>query len=154
MKYIVFNKTTNKVIHILDKEPKAVSDGLGVAECSSIPNGKIFIATNLQNHEETYNEVVVDYDDNGNEIPREVKRVRKWQTCNLVEDIAESLKIDRKSEIASLKAKLSATDYIVIKIAEEMTNGNTETVNQLKITYAKELANRKVWRNRINELEQ
>ena len=57
------------------------------------------------------------------------------------------------AEIATLKAQLAATDYIVLKIAEALANDDTETVSSLKTEYATELANRVTWRARINELE-
>ena len=47
-------------------------------------------------------------------------------------------------EIAELKAKLTATDYIAAKIAEGAAT---------REEYAEELAERAVWRARINELE-
>ena len=47
-------------------------------------------------------------------------------------------------EIAKLKAKLAATDYIAAKIAEGAAT---------REEYAEELAERAAWRARINELE-
>ena len=47
-------------------------------------------------------------------------------------------------EIAELKAKLAATDYIAAKIAEGAAT---------REEYAEELAERASWRSRINELE-
>lgn len=47
-------------------------------------------------------------------------------------------------EIAELKAKLTATDYIAAKIAEGAAT---------REEYAEELAERAAWRARINELE-
>ena len=58
-----------------------------------------------------------------------------------------------KQEIATLKSQLAATDYIVLKIAEALADGDSETVASLKSEYATELANRISWRARINELE-
>ena len=48
-------------------------------------------------------------------------------------------------EYASLRDKLKETDYIVIKIAE----GSATTEE-----YAEQLANRKAWRTRVQELEE
>lgn len=53
-------------------------------------------------------------------------------------------------EIADLKSKLADTDYIVLKIAETESVLERETLRE---KYAEQLANRKVWRERINELE-
>lgn len=153
MKYIVYNKNTNEVINILNKKPIAVSDSLGVAECSAIPNCDYFLATNIEKHSETYKEIIYEFDDNGEAVAKEVEKVKEWETCDLVEDTVKSLKISIKAEINELKRKLSTTDYIVLKIAEETAYGNNEEVERLKTEYLTELANRKVWRDRINELE-
>lgn len=48
-------------------------------------------------------------------------------------------------EIADLKHKLTATDYIAAKIAEGAAT---------REEYAEKLAERAAWRTRINELEQ
>ena len=37
--YIVYNKSDLRVVHFLGKKPISVSDNLGVAECSNIPQG-------------------------------------------------------------------------------------------------------------------
>ena len=65
----------------------------------------------------------------------------------------QKAKIEKARQIAELKKKLADTDYIVLKIAEAQADGDTETVTALKTTYATELANRKSWREQINELE-
>lgn len=153
MKYIVYIKSTNKVLHVLNGKPKATSEVLGVAECENIPNAKHLLVTNLKDHEEIYKETAIDYDDNGCEVAREVEKVKKYQTCEVIEDTATSRLNAVKNEIQELKAKLSATDYIVIKIAEETAYGNEREVEILKTEYSTELANRQVWRKRINELE-
>ena len=64
----------------------------------------------------------------------------------------QKAKIEKARQIAELKKKLADTDYIVLKIAEAQSDGETETVAELKTTYATELANRKAWREQINEL--
>lgn len=65
----------------------------------------------------------------------------------------QKAKIEKARQIAELKKKLADTDYMVLKIAEAQADGETETVAALKTTYATELANRKTWREQINELE-
>ena len=52
---------------------------------------------------------------------------------------------ENRLEIADLKHKLTATDYIAAKIAEGVAT---------REEYAEELAERAAWRARINELEQ
>ena len=56
----------------------------------------------------------------------------------------ELKRIAAAQEIAELKAKLAATDYISAKIAEGAAT---------REEYAEELAERAAWRARINELE-
>ncbi len=65
----------------------------------------------------------------------------------------QKAKIEKARQIAELKKKLADTDYIVLKLAEAQADGETETVAELKTTYATELANRKAWRVQINALE-
>lgn len=62
------------------------------------------------------------------------------------EDKAPELsRIDVQKEVAELKGKLAATDYIAAKIAE-----GAATVEE----YEAEIAQRQAWRARINELEE
>lgn len=66
---------------------------------------------------------------------------RQFKIVEIPQPTEEELK---QARISELKAKLSDTDYIVIKIAEgEATQED----------YAEVLANRKSWREEINELE-
>lgn len=60
---------------------------------------------------------------------------------------------ENQKQINVLKKKLSDTDYIVLKIAEAVADSDTETVAELKVLYATELADRKLWREKINNLE-
>lgn len=62
-----------------------------------------------------------------------------------------------QQEIQELNQKLLDTDYIANKLAEAVskyiaTGDNTEVV-ELRTKYSKELENRQLWRDRINELE-
>lgn len=52
-------------------------------------------------------------------------------------------------QVAELKAKLSDTDYVVIKIAE----ATGEDADAMREKYAQVIADRKEWRKQINELE-
>ena len=54
--------------------------------------------------------------------------------------------------IDDYKCKLNETDYIVVKIAEAQALG--EDITTLLEKYAEELSNRKIYRQKINELEQ
>ena len=60
---------------------------------------------------------------------------------------------ENQKQIKVLKKKLNDTDYIVLKIAEAVADNDTATVTALKTEYATELANRKLWREEINNLE-
>lgn len=60
------------------------------------------------------------------------------------EKTPELERVTTAQEIAELKAKLAATDYIAAKIAEGAAT---------REEYAEELAERASWRARINELE-
>ena len=60
------------------------------------------------------------------------------------EKTPELERVTTSQEIAELKAKLVATDYIAAKIAEGAAT---------REEYAEELAERAAWRARINELE-
>ena len=55
-----------------------------------------------------------------------------------------------EKEIKELKVKLINTDYIVLKIAEAVTD---EEKYELRVKYANEISQRKAYRDRINELE-
>lgn len=65
----------------------------------------------------------------------------------------QKAKIEKARQIAELKKKLADTDYIVLKIAEARFEGNEIELENLKITYSTQLNDRKVWRQKINELE-
>ena len=54
--------------------------------------------------------------------------------------------------IDEYKYKLSETDYIVVKIAEAQVLG--EDVAPLLAEYSEEIQNRKIYRQRINELQE
>ena len=54
--------------------------------------------------------------------------------------------------IDDYKCKLSETDYIVVKIAEAQVLG--EDVDSLLAEYSEEIKNRKIYRQRINELQE
>lgn len=57
-------------------------------------------------------------------------------------------------QIKDCKANLLKTDYIIQKISEAQIENDFDLVNELKEKYCTELNNRKIWRNKINELQQ
>ena len=60
---------------------------------------------------------------------------------------------EKAKKIAEYKKYLSDTDYIVLKIAEAQSEGETSTVGQLRDIYREQLAKRKEARSEINKLE-
>ena len=88
MKYIIYNKETNKVIHILNKMPVSFSDCLDVARCETIPSGKKFIVTNIQTVKEEFitrtAETVTLETGMQKEIVRAVTNTRHFKTCDLI----------------------------------------------------------------------
>lgn len=78
------------------------------------------------------------------------------------EMIAEEESKSKAEEIADLQQKLNDSDYIIARTFEEiMSLDNSITfiadfikiIKQFKTQYAEVLANRKTWRERIEELE-
>jgi len=68
-----------------------------------------------------------------------------WSMVKKPEKSAEEkAKEEKERKVAKLKQKLSETDYVVIKIAEGEAT---------KEEYSEVLANRKAWREAINQLE-
>ena len=66
------------------------------------------------------------------------------------EDIAQTV---NGPEIFELRQYLESTDYVVIKIQEAINNEDEALVAALKSEYANVLAQRRIARSRINELE-
>lgn len=60
---------------------------------------------------------------------------------------------ERKEAIAQQKNYLAKTDYVVLKLAEALADGNDELVESIKTEYAEVLANRVTARSEINRLE-
>ena len=78
-----------------------------------------------------------------------------FESETLTEEYQQKLKLfDEKQsflkQIYDLKLLLKDTDFIVLKISEAETE---EEKQALRLRYVNELAERKKWRKRINELE-
>lgn len=88
MKYIVYNKNTKKVIHILDRQPVAFSDCLAVAQCETIPQGKKFMVTNIQEKQEEYTEKVTETvtlaTGETKEIIKAITKTKPYMSCDLI----------------------------------------------------------------------
>ena len=57
---------------------------------------------------------------------------------------------EKARKIAEYKKYLADTDYIVLKIAERLADGDTTAVEQLKQTYSEQLKERKRVRSLLN----
>lgn len=63
--------------------------------------------------------------------------------------------IDRRNkyiEISNLKNNLSNSDYIALKLAEAVAEKDDDALAELLEKYSDVLENRKIWRNRLDEL--
>ena len=65
----------------------------------------------------------------------------------------QKLAQENAQEIAEYKKYLADTDYIVLKIAEALSAGDTATVTALRSEYASELGKRERARILINSIE-
>lgn len=94
MNYIIFDKESLRVYHILSKPPVDFSDTLDMARCEEIPEGDFgyFTVYNLATKTEKYTEVeqnpVTKTDEEGNEYESyeeiEVEKTREYKVCDLV----------------------------------------------------------------------
>ena len=57
---------------------------------------------------------------------------------------------EKAKKVAEYKAYLEKTDYIVLKIAEAQSEGDTNKVNHLRTLYKSELEERKKMRDLLN----
>lgn len=151
MKYIVYNKETLKVLHILDKEPISISDNLAVARTEVVPQGDILTVTNIQPKTEKYivkepKTVLVKNEETGEEYEDyeyvEVEKEREYFSCEVIGTVDQKKVI--RNKIAQLKKKLTDLDYIGVKIA---------TGRATREEYTEQIELMKVYANEINELE-
>ena len=59
-----------------------------------------------------------------------------------------------ENQIAELKAKLVASDYVALKMSEAIALNDAELLGLLKVKYKDKLEERQAIRNRIDELEE
>lgn len=81
----------------------------------------------------------------------EFKELTKPKVYELTEE--QKATQEKAKKIAEYKKYLADTDYIVLKIAESLSAGDTETVSALRSEYASELGKRERARILINSLE-
>lgn len=116
--YIVYNKSDLGVVHFLGKKPISVSDNLGVAECSNIPEGDFgyFTVHNLSTKSEKFTEVeqnpVTKTDEEGNEYESYEEKV-----CDLVGHKREIVDTRSYSEkvVSLIREKYSLDEELAIQ---------------------------------------
>lgn len=83
--YILVNKNTNKVFQVSENKPISYSDNLILCEVDFIPLSYDYLITeNIHGVIETWEEVVEDYDDNGNVVAKTEEMSRTYNTCDLI----------------------------------------------------------------------
>lgn len=111
-------------------QDEKIIGAVGIDDAEEMPNGYIAV-------DDKYEEFLMS------------GRPLLYKNGEIAIDIATELETEKISkiddEINLLKGSLSATDYVIIKIAEGVAK---------KEEYAEVLKNRTAWRDRINELEE
>lgn len=116
--YIVYNKSDLRVVYFLGKKPISVSDNLGVAECSNIPEGDFdyFTVCNLETKTEKYIEIeqnpAAKTDEEGNEYESYEEKV-----CDLVGHKKEIVDTRSYSEkvVSLIREKYSINEELAIQ---------------------------------------
>lgn len=81
----------------------------------------------------------------------EFKAIKKSKKHEPTEEEKEAKKLLK--QFAEYKKYLRDTDYIVLKLGEALSEGDTDSVTAIKTEYAEQLAKRKEAREKINGLE-
>lgn len=151
MKYIIYDKKTLKIVRIMNKEPIALTDNLGLARCESIPQGDNFKVSNIQTHAENYIEKepkeVTKVDEQGNEYTEteyeEVVKTREYQTCEIMPKIYSQTEINNKKdkEYELLVERLIRQKYSQSQVEAILNNYIDGTENEEYKTEFVELQN-------------
>lgn len=114
----------------------------------------------VEQHDGKYFLVVAQYPNGGKDIAEifPTEAVPAKEAYDEYEDIYvyipytenELAAVAANNAISEAKAYLSKTDYIVLKIAEAMSEGNAEEVTALQTEYAEQLTKRKEARAMVN----
>lgn len=89
--------------------------------------------------------------ENGKAITRDMTPEEEAEYIKAIEPTAEQkAAYEKVRKIAEYKAYLEKTDYIVLKIAEAQSEGETSTVSQLRDIYKEQLKERKRVRALLN----
>lgn len=98
MKFIIYNKESLRVVHILDKEPISITDNLAIARAETIPQGDILTVTNIQPETEKYTVkerklITVKSEETDEEyekyVTEEVEKEREFFTCDIIGTVDE-----------------------------------------------------------------
>lgn len=155
MKFIIYDKKTLKVIRIMNKEPIALTDNLGLARCEIIPQGDNFSVSNIQTHTEQYiikeTKEVAKVDEEGNEYTEteyeEVVKTREYQTCKLVAKVytEEQIALRKRKKYENLCKELIAKKYpydkenkVQREYLEDLTNADRKAKFDEYNAYVKE----------------
>lgn len=89
--------------------------------------------------------------ENGKAITRDMTPEEEAEYIKAIEPTAaQKAAYEKARQIAEYKKYLADTDYIVLKIAEAQSEGDTNTVSQLRDIYREQLKERKRVRSLLN----
>lgn len=161
MIYILIDKNSNKVMYTSDKKFTEYSDNLLLCEVESLPQSYDYlIAENIREKTDTWQEVIEDYDDNGNIVAKTEERSKTYNTCDLVakfrpQPTAEQLekaKEKRHDELSKKEiAKLYSLEDENKIIRKYLANPEDETAKAKFIKYNEDVeaciekARKEVW---------
>ncbi len=123
MYYILIAKSTNKVSNIRNKKPLCYTDNLLLAEVESLPDKYDYLtAENIREKIDTWQEVIEDYDDNGDLVSKEVEKSRTYTTCDLIANfkgdrvISETIKEKIRNDkiVRLIRKKYSVDEELAI----------------------------------------
>lgn len=115
--YILINKNTNKVVNTSNQKPLSYSDNLLLAEVESLPQSYDYLqAENIREKTDTWQEVIEDYDDNGEIVAKTEKMSRTYNTCDLVakfrpQPTYQQLEAKKQKDYETLCQKYIALKY-------------------------------------------
>ena len=159
MIYILIEKNSNKVMYTSDKKFTEYSDNLLLCEVESLPQSYDYlIAENIREKTDTWQEVIEDYDDNGNIVTKEVEKSRTYNTCDLVakfrpQPTAEQLEVlkekkynARVTQLVRVKYDANAVEALLANYAENKEKYQSEfDVFAAYRKQCKEQAHKEVW---------
>lgn len=159
--YILIDKNTNRIVNISKKGFISYSDNLILAKVESLLQSYDYlVAENIHEVTKYWQEVVEDYDDNGEIVVKEVERSRTYFTCDLVAKFRpqltaeqlEKAKEKRHDELSKKEiAKLYSLEDENKIMREYLAKPNDETAKAKFIKYNEDVeaciekARKEVW---------